>query len=39
VSVDIAAALGALALSAWILRIKEFNESVLMVLRKVRRAR
>jgi putative peptidoglycan lipid II flippase len=39
VSADIAAALGALALSAWILRIKEFNESVLMVLRKVRRAR
>jgi putative peptidoglycan lipid II flippase len=39
VSADIVAALGALALSAWILRIKEFNESVLMVLRKVRRAR
>ena len=39
VSADIVAALGALTLSAWILRIKEFNESVLMVLRKVRRAR
>jgi putative peptidoglycan lipid II flippase len=39
VGADIAAALGALALAAWMLRIKEFNESVLMVLRKVRRAR
>jgi putative peptidoglycan lipid II flippase len=39
VTADIVAALCALALSAWVLRIKEFNESVLMVLRKVRRAR
>jgi putative peptidoglycan lipid II flippase len=39
VTADIVAALGALTLSAWILRIKEFNESVLMVFRKVRRTR
>jgi len=39
VGADIVAALVALALAAWMLRIKEFNESVLMVLRKVRRAR
>ena len=39
VGADIVAALGALALAAWMLRITEFNESVLMVLRKVRRAR
>jgi len=39
VGADIVAALATLALAAWMLRIKEFNESVLMVLRKVRRAR
>ena len=39
VGADIVAALGALALAAWVLRIKEFNESVLMVLRKVGRRR
>jgi hypothetical protein len=37
VSADIAAALGALTLSAWMLRIQEFNDSVQMVLRRVRR--
>ena len=37
VAIDIGAALGALAVSAWMLRIREFNESMQMVLRRVRR--
>jgi putative peptidoglycan lipid II flippase len=37
VGADIATALGALALAAWMLRIQEFNDSVQMVLRRVRR--
>ncbi len=39
VAVDIGAALAALAIAAWVLRIREFQESVGMVLRKVRRRR
>jgi len=37
VGADIAAALGALALAAWMLRIQEFNDSIQMVLRRFRR--
>ena len=39
VALDIAVALGALIVAASVLRIREFNDSVQMVLRKVRRAR
>jgi putative peptidoglycan lipid II flippase len=37
VAIDIGAALGALAVSAWLLHIRELNESVQMVLRRMRR--
>jgi putative peptidoglycan lipid II flippase len=37
VTVDIGAALGALAIAAWLLRVREFHDSVGMVLRRFRR--
>jgi putative peptidoglycan lipid II flippase len=38
-SIDIGAALGVLAVSAWLLRIREFNEGVALVSRRFRRTR
>jgi putative peptidoglycan lipid II flippase len=39
VAIDIGAALAALAIAAWLLRIRELNDSVQMVLRRLRRTR